>query len=398
MGLFDFFRKITKKKIEESEEKEEKIAFSDIENWIERKRNETEVKEKEIFILVKEKINVFADELKEKIKVVEDIDVESKKVEDKIKFAVNEGRKKYIESLRDFIEKLEKLERENLGKFIDDVNKISFDFDKSSYMSYERTTILIGKEMTNIKESLKVFYRNLIKVFDENKDIVNSSKTTSLIKLKLNQINENDRILGKINETINDLDKKITEKKEEDKKTLEEIEKIKKSDEYMKNLERQENIKLFNEGLEKDLLGLKQLINFKALANFFHIFEEQMNIVKAHREDFQTSFKKDYGESILDLLNESQLNNENITGKVNQIKNKKEEIEKHEKEIKIDETLELSSKITKIIMEINDLKNEKVREEKRIANHNINKKESIEIIRENMENMGVVLEIEYLNN
>ena len=389
MGLFDFFRKITKKKIEESEEKEEKIAFSDIENWIERKRNETEVKEKEIFILVKEKINVFADELKEKIKVVEDIDVESKKVEDKIKFAVNEGRKKYIESLRDFIEKLEKLERENLGKFIDDVNKISFDFDKSSYMSYERTTILIGKEMANIKESLKIFSKNLIKVFDENKDIVNSSKTTSLIKLKLNQINENDRILGKINEKINDLDKKITEKKEEDKKTLEEIEKIKKSDEYMKNLERQENIKLFNEGLEKDLLGLKQLINFKALANFFHIFEEQMNIVKAHREDFQTRFRKDDGERIIGLLNESKLNNETISEKIRQINNKKEEMIKLRQEIKKDETEELYSETKKMILEINDLNDKKAREEKRYTKLKENKENVVKEIKDKIKEMGI---------
>ena len=175
MGLFDFFRKITKKKIEESKAEEEKIAFSDIENWIEGKRNETKAKEKEIFVLVNEKINNFNGEIKEKIKAVEDIDIEPKKAEDRIKFAVNEGRKKYIGSLRDFTEKLEKLERENLGEFIDDVNKIFFDFNKNSHMSYERTTILIGKEMTNIKDSLKGFSRNLIKIFDEiYKSIINS--------------------------------------------------------------------------------------------------------------------------------------------------------------------------------------------------------------------------------
>ena len=292
MGLFDFFKKIIKKNIEEPKVEQEKIAFFEIGDWIERKGNEIEIREKEIVVLVQGKIKVFENELREKIKVVENFDVESKKVEDQIKFIVNEGRKKYIESLKDFVEKLEKLEIENLEKFIDVVNKIFLDFNKSSHMSYERTTVLIGKEMKEIKESLKLFSRNLIKVFDENKEIVDSSKTISLIKLKSNYVTKSESILEKINETVNDLDEKIIEEEEKEKNILEEIEIIKESDEYKENLERREKIKLSDEELKKDLLSLKQLIDFKGLANFFHIFKDQMNIVKAHRENFQTSFRK----------------------------------------------------------------------------------------------------------
>ncbi len=392
MGLFDFFRKRKEKKIKESEIELEKIAFSEIGNWIENKIKESEIKEKEVFVLIQEKINVFVEELREKINVVEGVDVELKKVEGKIKFVVNEGRKKYIESLDGFIVKLENLEREKLGKFIESINKIFSDFNKSSHMSYERATILIGKEMAGIKECLKVFSRDLIKVFGENKELVDLSRIVFFIKLKLNQIIEANRILEKIDETIVSLDKKITEEKQENKRILEDIKKIMESEEHIKNLERQKKIKLFEEELEKELLGLKQLIDFKALANFFHIFREQMDLVKAHKEDFQTRFRKDDGESILGLLNEARLNNENISDKIRQINNKKEEITKNKQEIKKDETQELYSETTKTILEIGNLNNEKDREEKRREKLKASREEIIEVIKEELGKVNVEIE------
>ena len=333
MGLFDFLKKVLEKKIETSKTEKEKIAFSEIGNWIERKRKEIEIREKEVLVLIQDRINVFANEFKEKINIAKVVDIESKKVEDKIRFVVDEGRKKYIESAGGFIANLESLEKCRLEKFIEEINKIFLDFDKSSHMSYERATILIGKEMADVKKSLKVFSGDLIKIFGENKEIIDSSNIISYVKLKLNQFDEIKKDFERMEQIMISLDRKITEKEEENKNIIGEIEKIKKSEDYTKNLERLEKIKLFEEELEKELLNLKQLINFKELANFFHIFEEEISIVKAHREDFQTRFRKDNGESIVKLLNEAKLNNEKISEKIRQINNKEKEIAKNKQEI-----------------------------------------------------------------
>jgi len=390
MGLFDFFKKLIEPEVDEPEVEKEKIVFSEVGNWTERKSAEVELREKEIFDLVQEKIRIFAREISEKIDIVEKVDVELKKGDDKIKFIVNGGRKKYIEFVEDFIVKLENLKKEKLEKFIDNINKVFSDFHKSSHMSYERATILIGKEMADVKEILKVFSKDLIKIFDENKHVVNLSKTVSFIKLKLNHLDSKE-IIGKDNETIISLDKKIKEISDEKDEILVKIEKIKKSEDYIKNLERQKQIKTFGEELEKDLLGLKQFIDFKALADFFHIFEEQMNIVKDHKENFQTSFRKDEGESIVRLLDESKLNNETISEKIRQINNKKEEIIKNEKKIKKDETEELYSKITNIILEIGSLNNEKIREEKVNEKLKTNREEAIIEIKDELEKEGLLL-------
>ncbi len=391
MGLFDFFRRITKNKTEESETGQEKIAFSEIENWIEGKRNEVKVREEKILVFVQDKTNVLIDELKGKITIAEGVDIESKKSESKINSLVEEGRKKYIEFVESFIDDLKNLEKKGLERFIADIDKVFLNFNKSSHMSYERATILIGKEMADIKESIKIFSKDLVKIFNENKDIVDLSKIISLTRLKLSQINEAEKTLGRVNEEIIFLDRKITEKKEENKKILEEIEKIKKSEDYLKDLGKQENIRLLEEELEKDILNFKQLIDFKALANFFHIFEKQMNIVKSYREDFQTNFNKDNGEGILNLLSESKLNNEVISEKIKQINNKKQEIIKKKQEIKKDETEELYFKITNIVLEIGNLMNQKTREERRYTKLKASKEDITKEIKEEFKKKNVEL-------
>ena len=362
MGIFDFLRKITGNEKTKEIEKE-KITFSEIGSWVEKKRKEIEIKEEKIFVLILERINALANELKRKINIAKNINVEQKKAEDRIKSAVEEGRKKYVECIESLINNLNNLQRDKLEKVIVNIDRTFLDFNKRSHMSYERATILIGKEMEDIKNDLKVFSKEMVNIFDENKELVDLSKGISLIESKLKRFGEIRTELEKINELIISLDKEIADKEEENKLIIEEIEEIKKNSEYLEYLEKQRKIKLLEDELKKDFLDLGKLIDFRALGNFYHIFEDKMEIVKSHRDHLQTNFQKDNGENILDLLNESKLNHENILGKIAQINKKKEEILENEKSR--DKTRELYSKTTKIITEIGNLRNKKSREEKK---------------------------------
>jgi len=394
MGIFDFLKKIiTDKKSEETGK--EKIAFTDIGNWIENKTKETEIKQEEAFTLVKDRINVSINEIKEKINILKNVDINSKKQEDKIKSITEEGRKKYIEFVELFIKNLDNLQQDKLEKLISNVNKIFSDFNKTSRMSYERATILIGKEMESIRDGIKAFSKDLIKVFDENENIVNSSKVVSLIKIKLKQFEETEKDFKIVNETMISLAKKITDKEEENKKILEEIEEIKKSPDYLEYLERLKKLKFIEEDLEKDFISLRQIIDFKSLGSFYHIFEKEMKIVNSYKENFQANFQKDNGTDILNLLNQAKLNTEEISDKINQIyKQKKEIIEnKNEIEKNKDKTQELHSKIIRIITEIDNLKNLKTKEEKRREKLNSSKEDIIKSIKEEFEKIGV--EIKY---
>jgi len=387
MGIFDFFRKLAKTD-NVKEIVTEKLAFSGIEGWIERKIRENELKEKDVISGVERKIENFIKEIKVKIIILEDFNVGAKKDSDKIKNIVADSREKYIESVGGLIERLNDLEEPKLEKFIEKINKIFFDFNKGSFKNYERATILIGKEMASIKESLKVFSKGLLKTFNENKPIIDSFKNLFIVKEKLDTITPFDKTLKGISEKNLNLNKKISEKEEENRILKQNLEEIKTSSAYLENLANQKKIKSLKEESKKDILELKQLLDFKALANFFHINEEQMKMVKEHREDFQINFEKDNGKAIIELLDEAKLNKDVILEKVNLIRAKIEETANHEKNLKEDETQEVYNKIKEVNLEVDDLKIEKVKEEKRGEKLKISKEELINTLKQELSKMN----------
>lgn len=393
MGIFDFLRKLVQGR--KTEPEKEKVSLSDLGAWAENKINHLKSQEKATLDFIQEKVEFLADELKEKINAAESFDVSLKKVEDRIKSSVEEGRKKYLEAVEDLIESLNNLKKEKLEEAIADTNRIFLDFNKRSRMSYERATILIGKEMGEIKESLKAFSKSLIKIFNEKKGLVESFRTISSIKLKLSQFEKIEQEIKQIDSKIIFLNNEIGEKEKESREILSEIDAIKKTPEYLKKLEKQEKIKLLQSELGKEISDLRQLIDFKALGDFHHIFEDKMQMVKAHIVDFQANFQKDNGNGIIGLLEVAKLNSKNISDKLNQIHKKKEEILKLEAELEAeknkDKTNELYPASTKAILETGDLKNKKSREEKRLKKLKANKEEIISKLKENLEKLGAEL-------
>lgn len=388
MGIFSFFKKLGKEnKVKEITLK--KLAFSEINNWIGKKRGENEAKEKEILFLIKDKIKKYNNELNEKIRILEAFDVEAKKEKDEIKGIVNNSRKDYIESVEDFLEKLNNLKMNEVEESMKKINKIFFDFNKSSYKNYERTTILIGKEMASIRDCVKAFSRELLKIYEENKNIVDFLKTSFFVELKLNEIAKINKELEKIKKAIGYLDKDLIKKQDENRTLNEKLEEFKKSQDYMDFLDSQKRLEILKQDSRDNIFGLKQLIDFKALANFFHINQEQMKIVKNHKDDFYKNFIKDNGKSIMDLLDEAKLSSNKILEKVDLIKNKIKETEDYEQEIKKDKTQELYSKIKETALEIDNIKIEKAKNEKRNGKLKTSKEELMSILKKELGGMGV---------
>ncbi len=393
MGIFDFLKKIFEdEKVEET--KKEKINFSEIGNCIENKRKEIEIKEKKVFILIKNRINILGIEVKEKIGLLKKVDINLKKGSDKIKFTVEEGRKRYIESVEFLITDLNDMQENKPEKIIFNIDKIFSGFNKNSYLGYEKATILIGKEMEDIKSKLKDFSKELVKIFNENKDIVNSSQIIFSIELKFRQSEKIKEEVEKINQETLSLDRQIISKEEQNKKTLEEIERIGKNPEHLEYLKRLEKVKSLEIDLEKDINTLRQLIDFRALSSFYHIFEDKMKRVNSYKEDFLKNFQRDDGKEILDLLNTAKLFTENFPIIIRKINNEKEEILKDKIQNEKDGGViqGLYSKSSSIILEIDSLKNEKYQEEKRIKKLNANKNEINSKIKEEIEKLGVFVD------
>ncbi|MCK5043567.1 hypothetical protein KAR52_01015 [Candidatus Pacearchaeota archaeon] len=388
MGIFSFLKKLGKKK-EIEEIVAEKLALSEIESWLEKKEEENKIKEKDILVVVKDKIENFNADLRTKIIILNEFDVESRKVENKIKEVVINSRLLYIAEVNDLMAKLENLKETKFSDFSKKIDKIFFDFGKASSKNYERTTILIGKEMANMKEVFKTFSKDLLEIFNNNKEISELFQKIEFIKLKLSLLNPIDGDMIGIKDMLTSLNEKINQKEKENKILLDEIEKIKQSENYKNMLEKKEKISVLKEESKSNIFALKQIIDFKALANFFHINEEQMGILKNHKENFHANFEKDDGRMIMDLIDEAKLSNSAILEKVNLIRTKIEETSNYQKGIEEDETLKLYPKIKETVAEVGDLKIKKMKEEKRDEKLKANKEELISSLKQELDKMNV---------
>ena len=250
--------------------------------------------------------------------------------------------------------------------------------------------------MSEIKEALKYFSKDLIEIFDENKSLMESSKVVFIIRLKLKQLEKIETEMEKAAEEIAFLNNESINKEKENSEILQEIEEIKKNPEHIEMLKTQEKINTLKKELENDIFSLGQTIDFKALGNFYHIFEDKMEILKSHRDDFKTNFRKDGGKNVMNLLEDAKLNNKNISEKLDQINKKKEEISKLEIKLEDekskDKTSELYSRSTKMVFEVGNLKDKKTRGEKRLENLRKDKEEIIMEIKENTEKLGLELQ------
>lgn len=390
MGILDFFRK---KKVQEPEPEPEKITFTEVENWLNKKENQNREKEKEVLNQINEKITLFVNELQPKLDVLKEIDIEAKKVEDRAKIIVRQSLNKYLDYVKIFIKKLKELveQNPNLTKFFKEVNKIFSEFEKHSYIFYQRSTYLVGDELVSAKQEMVNLSEYFTKLFKENKKTIDSQEKISSTKLKLKQLDETKTTIKEINTKAKSLNENLNRYEKKKDELLEEIEKIKASDDYQQTLKNEEEIINKEKEREQDIQKLKESIDFKSLTNFFHSNEGQMKLVKDFKEDFKTNFQKKNGEDILDLLKEANMNSGIVGDKIESINLKKEEIMKMKGEIVDDEVESLSEEIRKVKKEIENSNIEKVKLLKRLENNKEKKEEIIESIKKEVEEIGAIV-------
>lgn len=398
MGILNFIKDMFREQPEQ-EIKEKKIYHSEIEDFLKNKINETKEKEKEVISNINKKVELFIEELKGGIILVNSVNIDAKEKNEKIKSIVYEGRKKYIEFLERFIEKIKEAQKiEELKKFAEIINAAFLRLNENSGKSYERATILIGKEMGNLKDILKRFSNELLEVFNENKEIIPLQDKLYLVKSKIESNKDSEKDLENINKEIKNIENKISNNEKEIKNLSERIEKIKNSREHKENLEKINLISLKEEELKEEIIKLKQATDFKSLSNFFHIFEDKMLIIKSYKDNFIEEFKRDKGKRILNLLEESNINTEEIKEKINQIKKQEKDIENLKDNIKEDETKHLSYELEKAESELNETLNEKKWKEKNKEKLKEIKEENLKKIKEELKSMNLTLEDEKKGN
>ncbi len=356
MGFFNLFKKKKEEVLET-----EVISWEGFDEWLLKKNTEIGERERKIFLESKTRIQDFISELNEQIEVLRKTDLSDRKVEQRVKNIVKENLVNYIIHLKKLEEELEKIS--NGKNFIGKINSIFRSFEERSKINFAKASFLIREDTNNTKKILKKFLQDIEKIVKDNAEIVHE-KIISSIQEKNNEIKNIENGKFEILKAIKEDDIKINNLKENIKIKEKEIEKIKDSPEFLEN-EKKKKSRLEK---EKELgLGieiLKEEIDFKTLAGFYHSFEKEMSLVKECRENFRQIFKRSRENNFVTLLDGANLLNEKISEKIKKIDEIKKDIEEIEiKELGLEK---IKRNISEMQDEIKEVVSEKNSKEKKL--------------------------------
>jgi len=363
MGIFDFLKN---KKRAAIDVKNENMAFEDIENWSEKKKDIFSKEEVEILEDIGKKLDGFCVSINEKLGVLEEIDIESKKEHGRAKIFVRQGLDGYVNSVRVLIKDINALEKDNLEKFALDIGEKFTRFEKTSAIFYDRANYLIGDEMAAVRNGIRRFYNELIGLFEGNKSLIENSRKLERINLILKEVEGvNNNFVG-TGKDIESNEKEIEKIKDEISKLDGKIKKIKNSSEYISNLKTGEKIKSLGAELNVEIGKLKNLIDFKKLTNIIHSNQRELEIVKNYKDHFAFEFSRDKGKKILDLLENSRMKNPDILAQIDLIKKRSVELNKRREEVGLDNTIIKSKEIKENEQESENLELENVKNKRRL--------------------------------
>ena len=158
--------------------------------------------------------------MQEKIKQLENLDLDQKKAEDRIKIIVKENFKSYLYYVELLIKDISNLEEINSSlDMISKINSTFLNFQKKAETSYQKATYLIG-ELGQIKEEISNYFKKTETLIKENDDIIKISKILKSIEKKLEELlkidntsEEIDKEKSKNEEKINEVNNKITKRR-----------------------------------------------------------------------------------------------------------------------------------------------------------------------------------------
>jgi len=402
MGILDLFRKI-KKDIEREQERnkqegeEQVIKIKDIKPVLEEKKQEYYSKQGDLIKAIKENLDNTLIKLKEKYKSLESINISNKRETERLKDLVNENLAEYSNYLSNLITLLDSFDYKNkdLEQVILELNKILGEFQKRSGPSYERATILIGKELGDIRDTLNMFFRKISAIEKQSASLISTKHIVNDIEKKLQEISKFDKEIEEFSEEIKKIEKKAEELEKNKKETEEEILGKKESEDYKKEQILKSEAKEKRDNLEKDLMKIRSQIDFKALEKIYHSSEKKMSLLKSYQKDFRQIIEKPESDEtrigFLNILAEKDSNQEEAIEK--EIRDIRKEFENITELLSKQDSLKsFHNKINHISNELLAINSEKEKSFRRIATI----KKSIDSVNEdilsNLEKLGLAVE------
>ena len=388
MGISDWFKK-------EKEPKLIEVSLDLLENWIEEKKIETRDEEGIFVNSVKKRIKNLLDELEYEIEVLERVDLSEKKEVERARHIIEENLNNYINYVKKLKENLETVEITiwmSSDMLVKKIHAVFLEFEKRSMKSFQKATILVGKEIEAVKNSIAEFFKDFNRKIKENKKLMENSHVIFFVDDKLKELGKIKDVKEEIMNKIQTIDSNIKKFNKMVNQIHAEIEAVKKSQEYLDEIAEEEKIKNQKAEVEKKIYELKQAIDFKELTRIFHSNKKEMEMIKKFREDFQTVFED--VSVFMEFLKISNLLTEIVSFDINRIIEMKKEIADSEDKLELKISSEIvvkNSEAERLKREIGELEKEKTKELGRTEKLEENKEDIINLIKEKLKEINVIL-------
>lgn len=235
----------------------------------------------------------FASELKNQITLLRNIDLRERKEIEKIKLITLENLKVYISHLEKLIENLTKNNGLDAKAYGEHIFKAIDKFKHSSYNSFEKATILIGKELEQTKRVIREFLDAHGKIVNSHKIVF--EKEESLLQLQdiLENYNSMKSALSENKKEILHLSEKMQNILQEKDNKERELNNFMISPAFQKSLEEKKRKLEEQNILNSEISRLKQQIDLKSLAKLFHNDMKKREIISAYKDNFLTALNND---------------------------------------------------------------------------------------------------------
>ena len=178
MGILDRIKSmfVSGKDEEAKEDTPEEVDLADVDSFLDKKNNEMEKlldTKKDVFL---KEILLSLEKLEEDTRKLDSVDLGKIRSDERLIRVTKQGREDYIVSLKSFMKNLRGLvsgdEKYEIGKITEKLDE----FSKNSFNSYNKTTVLIGKEMEKIKDDVIRIRKSEDFFMKSNADVIEKKK------------------------------------------------------------------------------------------------------------------------------------------------------------------------------------------------------------------------------
>jgi len=359
MSWFDFFEK------KEAKNKT-KLSFKEVISRIDQEKDKSEIKCQRINEEIKRNLLFFISELKSQVHILKSVTLEQRREQEKIKKIVLENLYFYISLLEKLIKDLEETD-ENVKTevYINKIQDIFNNFKKRAYKSFEKSTILIGKELEIVQKIIKTSFKNFNEIIDENKEVFEKRILIEQLQNLVQEIYNTKDIQEEIKNSIKGLVKTKNELQIEKGLVEKQYEYFKEGREFQDFLKQKEKIKEERNELNQEILRTKEKINLKFLLKHFHEDPKKNSLLTNYKDNFLDALDEDKDLEIIKIIKE--VYDTEIDEEINKIKQKNDELKIDNKNDAEKEANSLVDKIKDIALKIMNIEDQIQEESKKAS-------------------------------